>query len=144
MNPCPPYPDISCAEPECVPVNSYVGIIKVRQLVRSMFPESDYGRVIQTEIMLIVNELGTNINRHADKGEICIARAWNKNRTGVCICASDTGPGIADMEKAFTAGHSEDMGLGRGLNVLQSVADKIDIKNLPGAGLKIRVLKWID
>ena len=63
--------------------------------------------------------------------------------SGFFIRATDSGPGIKDMEKAFMPGESEDHGLGLGLNAIRSLSDDIRVASGINGGARVDVWKWL-
>lgn len=96
--------------------------------------EVDAGR-----LSLIATELGTNLTRHAQQGELWIsARADVKE---VELIALDRGPGIVDMQRSFEDGVSTGTGSpGTGLGAIRRLASDFDIHTSPrGTACMVRV-----
>ena len=127
----------------CAPVSIKTGLTPVRTLTRACFKRLGTDKIAQTEILLIINELGTNIIRHGLEGKICISPVAIRKHVGFFIQAYDIGPGIHDVDSAFSKGRSEDKGLGMGLNVVKSLADDVRVASRRDGGTQIEVWKWI-
>lgn len=89
-----------------------------------------------------VSELAMNILRYAGRGELRIERAEAPDRLGLRIEALDDGPGIADPERALEAGYSTGGSLGLGLPAVRRATDELAIESRPGAGTRVRAIKW--
>lgn len=89
-----------------------------------------------------VTELATNIVRHAGCGEIRLSPLTDYGTAGIEVIASDTGPGIADIDQALRDGYSTTGGLGGGLPGVSRLMDELEIHSEPGRGTCICARKW--
>ena len=64
-----------------------------------------------TVIATAVSEISRNIVRFAERGEVFLELV-DTPRPGLRVVARDTGPGIADVDRAMTDGYSTYHGLG--------------------------------
>lgn len=84
-----------------------------------------------------------NMVIHADGGTIDVLIS----EKDITIILSDKGPGIADVEKAMTAGYSTapdnirslGFGAGMGLPNMKKYSDYMDVKSEPGVGTTVTV-----
>jgi serine/threonine-protein kinase RsbT len=63
-------------------------------------------------------------------------------KSGIVVIARDTGPGIADVERALEAGYSTSGSLGLGLPGVRRIMDEFDIVSGVGQGTTVTVTKW--
>jgi anti-sigma regulatory factor (Ser/Thr protein kinase) len=91
------------------------------------------------EIALATTEIATNVIKHAGKGHILVQRFGNNGDRGLRVMGVDKGPGIADIARAFSDGHSTAGSLGKGLGVIQRMSDSFDFYSAPGSGTVISV-----
>jgi anti-sigma regulatory factor (Ser/Thr protein kinase) len=91
--------------------------------------ETETGRVA-----LIATELGTNILKHAKRGEMLLRSVGTLNGGGVELVAIDGGPGIGDVDRALRDGYSTAGSHGAGLGALGRVATSFDIFSGLGQG----------
>ncbi|TMA17726.1 MAG: hypothetical protein E6J84_07195, partial [Deltaproteobacteria bacterium] len=82
--------------------------------------EADAGRVA-----IIVNELGTNLRKHAKGGELLLRDLQYGHRAGVEVLSIDRGPGI-NVDLALRDGHSTSGTRGEGLGAVQRQAHEFD------------------
>ncbi len=75
------------------------------------------------QIALVVSELVTNIQKHAERGELHA----QGDAHGLRILALDRGPGIRDVTRALRDGHSDRGSLGVGLGAVRRLADHVAI-----------------
>src|SRR5690349_17640075 len=92
-------------------------------------------------VALAVRELATNLVRYAQDGEIVLLTE-SLPRVGIRVESRDSGPGIADLERAFEDGFSTGGGLGSGLPAARRLMDDFDITTGP-AGTAIKASKWL-
>ena len=84
--------------------------------------ETEIGRVA-----LIATELGTNILKHAKRGELMLRSIGSRDAAAVELVAIDAGPGIADLDRALRDGYSTAGSQGTGLGALRRIASSFDV-----------------
>ena len=89
------------------------------------------------EIALATTEIATNVIKHAGKGHILLQRIGSNGDLGLRVMGVDQGPGIADIPRALSDGHSTAGSLGKGLGVIQRMSSSFDIYSVPGSGTVI-------
>lgn len=97
---------------------------------------------------IITYELEMNVVIHSLGGEITALIS----ETELEIRVDDNGPGIADLDKAFTAGYStasneiREMGFGAGMGLVnvKRYADQIDVKSAKESGTHVKVIINLD
>ena len=105
--------------------------------------ETDSGR-----LALIVTEATTNILKHAQHGELLVrelppqgaASGAHSASGGVEVLAIDSGPGIADVRRAFDDGRSTAGTPGTGLGAIRRLSDEMSIYSQPGLGTVVRAI----
>jgi anti-sigma regulatory factor (Ser/Thr protein kinase) len=104
--------------------------------------ETDAGR-----LALIVTEATTNIVKHAQHGELLVrelppqvAGSAQSAAGGVEVLAIDSGPGIADVRRAFDDGRSTAGTPGTGLGAIRRLSDEMSIYSQPGLGTIVRAI----
>ena len=95
------------------------------------------------EIALAVTELASNLIRHASGGTISVSALITPGRTGIQIESDDSGPGIADVERAITDGFSTAGGLGIGLGAVNRLVDDLEFVSKSTAGLHVVCQRWL-
>ncbi|GAB4370627.1 MAG: ATP-binding protein [Spirochaetales bacterium] len=103
------------------------------------FQEIDIGK-----IALQVTELGTNLVKHGEKGEIILRSLECLQINGMEILALDQGPGIPDVPMSLQDGFSTRGSLGIGLGAIQRNASFFDLYSLEGKGTVICTRFWAD
>ncbi|WXG44577.1 MAG: ATP-binding protein [Promethearchaeati archaeon SRVP18_Atabeyarchaeia-1] len=112
---------------------------KAEDLAKKLgFSEAD-----QSKIAISTSELAKNIVAHAHgAGRIAIKPIEEGDRVGIVIIADDSGPGIADVEKALEGGFSTKRGLGIGLGGAKRLMDEFSIETEVGRGTRVTIKKW--
>lgn len=92
------------------------------------------GEVRRGEIALVTTEIATNLLKHAGRGHILIQHYRHNGSSGIRVLGVDKGPGIADVSRALSDGHSTAGTLGTGLGAVRRVSDSFDLYSAAGAG----------
>ena len=124
-----------------IAVRTDADIVTARQGVREMAERLGFSRTDLTVIATAVSEVARNIVRFAAPGEI-VVELLQQPRAGVRVTARDTGPGIADVERALTDGYSTYHGLGLGLPGARRLMDDFAVISEPGRGTTVTMTKW--
>lgn len=86
-----------------------------------------------------MSELARNALYHAGGGKAVI-RCRTQPSAMIELEVCDRGPGIKDLEKAFSEGYSTRGTLGLGLPSVKRIMDRVMIENRPQGG--VRVIAW--
>jgi serine/threonine-protein kinase RsbT len=125
-----------------IEVASDQDVVRVRQLVRSLAVAVKLSLVDQTKLVTAASELARNTLVYGGGGVVEAGPVDNGRRKGIRIVFSDQGPGIADLDLAFTDGYTTGGGLGLGLSGARRLVDEFDIVTAVGEGTRITVTKW--
>lgn len=118
-------------------------IVMVRQQARLLAKELGFSASDMTLIATALSELARNIVEYAQQGEITLSQIKQGDKRGLAIIARDSGPGIADIERAMQDGYSTGNGLGLGLPGTKRLMDEFEIASCLGEGTTIKATKWI-
>lgn len=94
-------------------------------------------------IATAVSELARNILKYAHSGEIRLRRVEGSSGSGVEVCATDRGPGIADVDAAMSDHFSTGNTLGLGLPGVRRLMDDFSLESTPGQGTCVTAIKWV-
>jgi anti-sigma regulatory factor (Ser/Thr protein kinase) len=94
------------------------------------------------EIALVTTELATNLAKHAKQGYILAQRVGQSDKPGLRVMGIDKGPGIADIPRALSDGHSTAGSMGTGLGAIRRLSDHFEIYSVPGSGTVISTEFW--
>jgi anti-sigma regulatory factor (Ser/Thr protein kinase)/serine/threonine protein phosphatase PrpC len=95
------------------------------------------------EIALVVTELGSNLVRYASGGTIRLSQIEASGRVGIRVESEDSGPGIADVERALTDGFSTGGSLGIGLGTVNRLMDDLDVYSRAPSGVHLITQRWL-
>ena len=97
------------------------------------------------EILIVVNELGSNLLKYAPGGHLMFRPVQENGRVGMEIEAADTGPGINNVKLAMGDGFSSTGSLGYGFGTVNRLMDTLDITSHKGDnhGTCIRSTRWL-
>ncbi len=98
--------------------------------------------VDQTKLVTAASELARNTLVHGGGGRAEVQIVANGRRKGVRIVFIDEGPGIPDLDLAFTDGYPTTGGLGLGLSGARRLMDEFDLQTVPGKGTTVAAVKW--
>jgi anti-sigma regulatory factor (Ser/Thr protein kinase) len=93
------------------------------------FDDETNGRVA-----IVVTELGTNLNRHAQRGRILLAAGKRGDRRLIEVVSMDGGPGMVDVNACLRDGYSTSGTPGTGLGAVQRQADEFSLFSRAGLG----------
>ncbi len=97
-------------------------------------------RVVQrTKIVTATSELARNIQMYVGAGEIAI-EIVSTPRAGMRVRASDTGPGIPNLDDVMAGRTRSKRGMGLGLRGVKAMADDFSIASAPGRGTLVSAL----
>ncbi|WP_432559421.1 sigma-70 family RNA polymerase sigma factor [Granulicoccus sp. GXG6511] len=125
-----------------IPVGADSDIVTARQAARQIAAAAEFPSVARTVLATLVSELARNIVRFGGLGEVVVDLVSQDERPGVRVVARDTGPGILDIDRAMTEGHSTYGGLGIGLPGVRRLSDEFDLVTKPGRGTTITCIIW--
>lgn len=130
------------SDPVVVPIDREVDIVVARQTAREMAGGLGFTETERTLVATAVSEIARNIVQYGDRGQVRIEPGSDGVRSGIVITATDSGPGIPDIDKAMTDGFSTGKGLGLGLPGARRLMDEFAVTSTPGTGTTIVMKKW--
>ncbi|WP_077002892.1 ATP-binding SpoIIE family protein phosphatase [Variovorax sp. KK3] len=105
---------------------------EARRHVARLCSERDWPEVDAARAAIVATELGTNLAKHAQKGQLLVAA---RDPFGdIEILSVDGGPGIADLPRAMRDGVSTRSTPGSGLGAIARQSDFFDIHSAPDQG----------
>lgn len=133
---------IDLGHPQAQSIRSDEDVVRVRQLVRAVAVAVKLSLVDQTKVVTAASELARNTLVYGGGGTVEVTTVDNGRRQGVQIVFTDSGPGIADLDMAFTDGYTTGGGLGLGLSGARRLVDEFQIETSAETGTRIAVTKW--
>lgn len=104
---------------------------------------AEVGEAQRSTICTIAAELGSNMLKFAQGGELRLSRRREAGVELVEVLADDDGPGIADVPVAVGERYSTAGTLGLGLPGVVRMADQVHIETGPGCGTRVQALTWL-
>ncbi len=94
---------------------------------------------MQTRFVTAVSEIARNAVVHGGGGMLDVFRFAGDRMIGVAV--TDMGPGIEDLDEAFTDGFTTLSGsMGRGLGGARRLARQIEVDSILGKGTTVRLV----
>ena len=104
--------------------------------------ETGLSSVAAQQVATVTSELARNILKYAGRGQIQLEGLEHKGRKGIRLIASDSGPGIEDIEQAMAEHYSTGGTLGLGLSGAKRMMDDFTVTSQPGQGTRVEAVKW--
>ena len=117
-------------------------VVRARQKVRSWATDLGFSLVDQTKLVTAASELARNMQVYGGGGELVLEIIDSGSRLGLKMVFEDSGPGIADLERALTDGYSTGDGLGLGLGGARRLLNEFEIASKLGEGTRVTGIKW--
>jgi len=117
-------------------------VATARRLARSIALELGFDAFAATAVTTATSELARNVVVHGGGGFMGVEMVRDAGRVGLALTFHDEGPGIENLERALQGGYSTRRSLGLGLSGSRRLVDSFDIDTAPGAGTRIRIVKW--
>jgi serine/threonine-protein kinase RsbT len=125
-----------------VAIRTDADVVTARQEARTMGAALGFTSTDLTLLATAISEIARNITTYAGEGEVALRVIREGARAGIEVEASDDGPGIANVELAMQDGYTTGNGLGLGLPGTRRLVDDFELETTPGAGTRIRMVKW--
>ena len=117
-------------------------LVTARAEGRAMAQRLGFPRPDPTLIATAISEIARNIVLHAGRGEIVLRPVGDRNRYGLVVVATDTGPGLRDADRAMRDDYSGRDGLGLGLPGARRLMDEFELTTDAHSGTTVKMTKW--
>jgi anti-sigma regulatory factor (Ser/Thr protein kinase) len=101
-----------------------------------------FNETVAGELAIVVTELGTNLLKHAQHGEVLVRPLVDGARYGIEVLSIDGGPGIHDLYRCFEDGYTTAGSPGNGMGAIRRLSDELDLWSAPGSGVVLRAVVW--
>jgi serine/threonine-protein kinase RsbT len=125
-----------------VAINADADLVAARAEGRAIAERLGFPRPDPILIATAISEVARNIVVHAGQGEIVLKPWEDTSRYGLVVIATDSGPGIRDVEAALRDDYSGRGGLGLGLPGARRLMDDFEIASDADTGTTITMRKW--
>ncbi len=126
-----------------VTIEREADIVTARQKGRELAAALGFSSTDQTLLATAISEVARNIVSYAGTGTLTFRYVQEGARRGLTIVASDSGPGIPDLELAMRDGYSTGKSLGLGLPGAKRLMDAFTLESVVGAGTTVTMTKWL-
>jgi len=118
---------------------------RAQHTIERIAAELGFENETSSKLGLVASELATNLHKHAGGGTLSVSKLEMDSQTGIRIESADSGPGIQDIEAAFTTGTSTAGSLGLGLSIVNQTMDEVEITTPEGtaAGTRLVADRWL-
>jgi len=118
---------------------------RAQHTVERIAAELGFENDITSKLGLVATELATNLQKHAGGGTLSVNKLETESQTGIRLESEDSGPGIQDIETAFTTGTSTAESLGLGLSIVNRTMDEVEVTTPEGAqaGTRLVADRWL-
>jgi serine/threonine-protein kinase RsbT len=125
-----------------VAIRTDADVVTARQEARTMGAALGFSSTDLTLLATAISEIARNITTYAGEGQVALRVRREGARAGIEVEATDEGPGIVNVELAMQDGYTTGNGLGLGLPGTRRLVDDFELDTTPGAGTRIRMVKW--
>lgn len=119
---------------QSLPVTDRSQIAGVRRDAQDVAVQAQFNETDAHRAGLIATELASNLVKHAGRGGEILLRTRVSGGRSLELLALDRGPGIEDVARSLSDGHSTSGSAGTGLGAIQRLADEFDIYSVRGQG----------
>ena len=124
-----------------LPIDTDEHIVDARAEGRALATQLGFSRTDATLIATAISEVARNILVHAGSGEVALRPEVGDRRCGLVVVASDSGPGIRDVDAAMQEGFGTKGGLGLGLPGAKRIMDEFSVQT-GGRGTTVEMAMW--
>ncbi len=123
-------------------IDDSAGIGAARRPAVRLAERLGFNDVRTGDVGIVVSEIATNLWKHATVGVMGLQVALRDGTPGVRVIASDTGPGMSDLDLSSLDGHSTTGTLGVGLGAVMRLSSDVDVSTVPGRGTVLVADIW--
>ena len=117
-------------------------VVPFRNRVKEYAVKIGLSLVNQTKLITAASELVRNMLKYGGGGNVIIEVISEGRDNGIRLIFKDSGPGIADIDKAMKDGFTTGKSLGIGLPGTKRLVNEFDIKSVVGEGTTVSIIKW--
>jgi anti-sigma regulatory factor (Ser/Thr protein kinase) len=121
-------------QPTIIPVSEASQVAEARRAGLRLAKDLGWNETAAGKLGIVLTEAGTNLMKHAKRGQIHIQTCARNGSTGIEVLAFDRGPGITSIAACMRDGYSTTATSGTGLGAIARLTDEFDIYSQTGAG----------
>ena len=119
-------------------------VAEARRRAKSLSTDLALDEDTSGRVALVVTELGTNLIKHANGGELFIGPACSSSTPGIEVIALDKGRGITNVGASLSDGFSTAGSPGTGLGAIRRASNSFDLYSAPAAGTVLSATVYAD
>lgn len=124
------------------PVVESSQVSEVRRRGAALARRLDFDETRAGALAIVVTEIGNNLAKHAQQGQIVLRALQGGDGNGVEVMSLDRGPGIRDLAESLRDGYSTSGTPGTGLGAIRRQADQFDLHSVQGRGTALVARIW--
>ena len=117
-------------------------IVLARGSAAAMCKRLGFPKTAEVKVATAVSELSRNIIQYGGGGEVSIT-PLKGDSNGIEIVATDSGPGIPNLEDILAGNYQSRQGMGMGLRGTKNLMDFFEVETGPDKGTRITVRKYL-
>ena len=117
-----------------IPADDVTRVAEARRQASALAGPMGFDEVTVGRIGIIVSELATNLVKFAEAGELLLGTFEDATGSGFEVIAVDRGPGMNDIGRAMSDGHSTSGTAGQGLGAVRRLCSAFDVVSWPAVG----------
>lgn len=117
-----------------IPVTESSQVFAARFAVRAAAQTAGFGEEDEYRAGIVATELASNLVKHARDGEVLVRHSSRMPAPEIELIAIDRGPGMHDLVRSQSDGHSTAGTSGTGLGAARRLSDDFDVYSQPGRG----------
>jgi serine/threonine-protein kinase RsbT len=114
-------------EAKIIVINTEADVSEARLQARQVCQEMGALTLTVQKVATLVSELARNIALYAQQGRIELVPQLEPSKKSVIVRASDSGPGIPNLQQILNGGYKSKTGLGMGIRGSKRLADRFEI-----------------
>jgi serine/threonine-protein kinase RsbT len=125
-----------------VDIASEADVVRASQEGGALAARLGFSPTERTQVVTAISEVANNVWLYAGRGSIELEAVDEPERVGITVVARDSGPGIADVERALGDGYSTSGGMGLGMPGAMRLMDDFDVSSEVGRGTTVSMARW--
>ncbi len=126
-----------------IPIESEADIVIARGHGRALARHLDFSPPDRIRVVTAITEVARNLLGHSTAGELLLSLASRSDEEGIVIVGRDSGPGIADVDRALEGGFSTRGRIGLGLPGVKSLTHEFAVESRIPNGTTVTAKRWV-
>lgn len=126
------------------PIGDASQVAPARRGISALAAQIDFNEADAGRAALVATEIGTNLVKHGEGGELLAGRITSGTLQGLQLLGLDKGPGMDDVAKCLRDGYSTSGSPGTGLGAMGRLSQHFEIYSRTGQGTAVLAQLWPD